>query len=277
MAIAIRIPRMMMTTRSSMRVKPSSPSMRLRRLFSIRVLLSRKRQWWGARNRFGQTEGRGFAAPFRFRDQGGAGALRAGAEEDICARAVLEERVGTDRRRDAVGRRRRRGRAEDDVLDSGVVARLQLRERRAHVAVVVGGGRLDAGDGRADVRLRCRLAGAILAAEVRGDGDRHQDPEDDDDDQELDEREALVTLQARPQFVQHVVPAPSESVDASWWPDTYRPLRQRPCSPIRGDLCHSARMTPVAARQRLVHTDASSTKSLKSGTGGADSPDGMSD
>src|SRR3954469_20797915 len=128
MAIAIRIPRMMMTTRSSMRVKPSSPSRRLRRLFSIRVLLSRMRRWvGGSKTGLGRDGGRGFAAPPVQRSTfGGAGALRGGAEEDVCARAVLEERVGTDRRRDAVGRRRRRSRAEDDVLDAGVVARLQL-------------------------------------------------------------------------------------------------------------------------------------------------------
>src|SRR4051794_22106123 len=220
MAIAIRIPRMMMTTRSSMSVKPSFPSRRFRRSFNIRVLLSREQ--WG-RDEPCRSTGRARLAPRPSGGELGSACLRAGAEEDVRTRAVLEEGVRTHRRRDAVRGRRRRGGAEDDVLDAGVVARLQLRKRRADVAVVVGGVRLDAGDGGAHVCLRGRLVSAILEAEVGRDGDRHQDPEDDDDDQELDEREALIALQARPQFVQHVNPAPSESVGASWWPDTYRP------------------------------------------------------
>ena len=69
---------------------------------------------------------------------------------------------------------------------------------------MVGVVRLDAGDGGADVGLRGRCVGAVLEAEVRGDRDCEQDPEDDDDDEKLDEREAaLVVREAMPQVCRH--------------------------------------------------------------------------
>ena len=70
--------------------------------------------------------------------------------------------------------------------------------RRSSRAVVVGVVGLDRRDRGADVRLRGRVVGAVLEAQVRRDGDREQDPDDDDDDQELDEGEALRPSQSLP-------------------------------------------------------------------------------
>src|SRR5438105_13710150 len=97
------------------------------------------------------------------------------------------------------------------LFRSRVVGELELRQRRAGVAGgMVGVIRLDAGDGGADVGLRGRCVGAVLEAEVRGDRDRKQDPEDDDDDEELDQREAaLLACDTMPQVVDHVAMSPS--------------------------------------------------------------------
>src|SRR4051812_4155693 len=110
MAIAIRIPRMMMTTRSSMRVKPSSPSRRLRRLFSIRVLLSRMRRWvGGSKTGLGRDGGGGFAGPPVQRSTfGGGGGFRGGAGEEGWGRGRLLGRVGNDPRRGEGGQAPRR-------------------------------------------------------------------------------------------------------------------------------------------------------------------------
>src|SRR4051794_32731361 len=237
MAIAIRMPRMMMTTRSSMSVKPSLLSRRVRSLFNICVAAPFQRSVnyrWRDRYRRASVprtppnEGSASLAardasprtsrgadlsaplvravspdPLRLGSDSTTCPLRAGPGDDVGAGAVLEERVAADGRLDAVRGRRRCRCAEGDVLDAGVVARLQLAERDADVAVVVGCVRLDTRNSRAHVRLRGRLVGAILEAEVGRDGDRHQDPEDDDDDEEFDEGEALVALDAPPQVVQH--------------------------------------------------------------------------
>jgi hypothetical protein len=52
--------------------------------------------------------------------------------------------------------------------------------------------RLHARNRSADVRLRSGLVRPGAEAEVRGDRNREQDPEDDDHDQKLDEGEALL-------------------------------------------------------------------------------------
>src|SRR5947209_10704543 len=91
------------------------------------------------------------------------------------------------------------------VLDALVVGLLELRERHARVAGgVVGVEGLHAGDGGADVGLRGRVVGPIPEAQVGGDRDCEQDPEDDDDDEQLDQGEAaLVTREAFPQGADH--------------------------------------------------------------------------
>src|SRR6185437_3912251 len=53
---------------------------------------------------------------------------------------------------------------------------------------------LDRRDGGPDVRLEGGVGRLVLEAEVRRDGDRHEDGENDHDDQELDEREARLLL-----------------------------------------------------------------------------------
>jgi hypothetical protein len=73
---------------------------------------------------------------------------------------------------------------------------------------VVGVERLHAGDGSADVGLRSRLVGPGAEAQVRGDRDRKQDPENDDHDEKLDQREtAIVARQAVPQAGHSIAPS----------------------------------------------------------------------
>src|SRR4051794_11558463 len=138
-------------------------------------------------------EGRDCSRPsglLRTESSGSAG----GAADDLRRRAGLLERVAALGRADAVARA---GALDNEVvLQTGVVARLELREvHRRGVVAVVRVVRLDGRHRRADVRLSSRALSAILEAEVRRDRDRQQDAEDHDDDQELDEREALVARQ----------------------------------------------------------------------------------
>src|SRR4051794_2868848 len=213
-AIASRIPMMMMTTRSSMSVKPSSAWSRLRMASKTWFSFLHNAERAGIdRTGIGVTSvspdppsegmpekrrGARLRAPRRKRV---SRVLRAGARGDVGGRAGLLVDRGTDCRLDAV-RRRRRG-LDDDVLDAGVVRSLQHGRRRARVGAMVGVERLHAGDSGANVGLRGRVVRTILELEVRRDRNREQDPDDDDDDQELDEREALVTLEPHPQRIQH--------------------------------------------------------------------------
>src|SRR4051794_12895727 len=129
-AIASRIPMMMMTTRSSMSVKPSSAWSRLRmasNVFSFSASCTRARGLTryvsgvtgmslipqpGGWASLGKSEGR-VAAPLAF-DQVRR-VLRAGARDDVRGRAGLHEDRRTHGGLDAVGRRR--GRLDQDVLD----------------------------------------------------------------------------------------------------------------------------------------------------------------
>src|SRR3954469_1893239 len=139
MAIAIRMPRMMMTTRSSMSVKPSLPSRRVRSLFNIcvaapfqrsvnyrwhdryrRVSVRRTPPYEGSpslavRDVLPRTaRGADLSAPLdragsqtqvRLRSDSTTCPLRARPGDDVGAGAVLEERVAADGRLDAVGGR----------------------------------------------------------------------------------------------------------------------------------------------------------------------------
>src|SRR3954454_10852478 len=117
MAIAIRTPRMMMTTRSLMSVKPSSLCSRICSLFNIRWSSFQKTRFTGGlfpidvpwaceRPPLGDSPPLGVRdAPERAKgavsralrnEQRMRPGLRAGAEQDVCAGAVLEERVGAD-------------------------------------------------------------------------------------------------------------------------------------------------------------------------------------
>ena len=88
----------------------------------------------------------------------------------------------------------RRHRLDDDVLDALVVGRLEVRERRAGIRVVVGVVRLDRRDRCAHVGLSGRLVRTIAELEVRRDRNREQDPDDDDHDEKLDQGETALAF-----------------------------------------------------------------------------------
>src|SRR3954471_24007179 len=146
----------------------------------------------------GKYEGRGLPRPSRQAVKSGLAA----ADLDVGSRAglVVEDRArrGVD---DAV--RRRVGDRDLDVLDPGVVRALQLGQRGARVtAGVVGVERLHARHSSTNVGLRGGFVGPRAEAEVRGDRDRKQDPEDDDHDEQLDQGEALLlTSKTLPQIL----------------------------------------------------------------------------
>src|ERR671923_24245 len=211
-AIASRIPRMMMTTSSSIRVKPlSSEARRFRRvLIMCDVLLpevggpsgigclSESVRPEGVKRRRAR-----FPAPFAERPSS-AGLADAGRDRPV--RAALEVRDGRRARvLDAVARVV--GADDAHVLDACVVGLLELRQGDAGVARgVVGVVGLHARNGGADVGLRGRVVGAAPEAQVRGDRDREQDPEDDDDDEQLDQGEAALVLRdSLPQGADHAV------------------------------------------------------------------------
>src|SRR5947207_11558587 len=115
------------------------------------------------------------------------------ADLDVTGRArLVVSRGARDGVADAVATEG--GDRDLDVLDPGVVRLLQLRQRDARVAGgVVGVERLHAGNGCPDVRLRCGLVRPRAEAEVRGDRNGKQDPEDDDHDKKLEQGEATLT------------------------------------------------------------------------------------
>src|SRR3954447_25930367 len=221
------MPRMMMTTRSSISVKPCSS--RARRCLSEAIILGYSLSGNGMRcgiavasalsgaaprrlmprtgDEPANDEGRGLPRPSSSRSRRLGLAAAAGGEAgvlDVAGGADLV--VGRGARRgvlDAVGRRV--GADDLDVLDPLVVGGLEDRERDALVAGgVVGVERLHAGDGGADVRLGGGDVRSRPEAEVGRDGDREQDAEDDDDDEELDQREALLVAgQAVPERSDH--------------------------------------------------------------------------
>src|SRR5439155_2640608 len=128
----------------------------------------------------------------------------AAAGLDVAGRAGLVVRRGAgDRVPDAVAAECRD--RDLDVLDPGVIRRLELGQRHSHVTRrMVGVVRLHPRHGGADVRLRGRVVRPATEAEVRRDRDCQQDPEDDDDDEEFDQREtAIVSRQALPHTVDH--------------------------------------------------------------------------
>src|ERR671925_1107838 len=210
-AIASRIPRMMMTTSSSIRVKPlSSEARRFRRvLIMCDVLLPEVGgpSGIGCLSESVRPEGvkrRRARSPAPFYERPSSVGL-ADAGRDRPVRSALEVRGGAGARvLDAVARVV--GADDLDVLDARVVGLLELGQGDAGVAGgVVGVEGLHAGDGGADVRLRGRVVGPVPEAQVRRDRDRQQDPEDDDDDEQLDQGEAaLVRGKALPQGIDHV-------------------------------------------------------------------------
>src|SRR5436190_2306632 len=134
--------------------------------------------------------------------------LRAGARDDVGARACLLPRGRADGALDAV--RQRVSRLNRQLgRDDGRVVVLQSRHGHARVAGrvpsagVVGVVRLNGRDGGANVGLGSRLVGAILEREVRRDRDRQQDAENDDDNEELDERETLIGRKTLPDLRDH--------------------------------------------------------------------------
>ena len=70
-----------------------------------------------------------------------------------------------------------------------------MRGGHAGVGAVVGEVRLGRRNGGTDVGLGSRVRRAITEAEVGRDRDRQQDADDHDDDEQLDEREAFLTLE----------------------------------------------------------------------------------
>src|SRR3954465_5302636 len=144
-------------------------------------------------------EGRGLPRPSC---QPVAAALAAaGIDGSRRSRLVVEDRrrLGVD---DAVRRRVRDG--DLDVLDPGVVRGLQLDRGRARVAGgVVGVVRLHARHRCTNVGLRGGLVGPRAEAEVRGDRDRKQDPEDDDHDEQLDQGETVLLARKAVPQIQH--------------------------------------------------------------------------
>src|SRR3954447_1602099 len=207
-AIASRIPRMMITTRSSISVKPLSSLVRRCRKLCIRHSLARTAVAGLDRPPMPAVRPpNGGGSPPRAPERKRKGAVSralvellrpglAGAELDVARRAGLVVLDGRRRRvDDAVAAKGRDG--DLDVLDPGVVRALEFRQRRARVARgVVGVERLHAGHCSADVGLRSGLVGPRAEAQVRGDRDRQQDPENDDHDQQLDEGETLVAPQS---------------------------------------------------------------------------------
>src|SRR5919202_4624271 len=198
-AIASRIPRMMLTTRSSIRVKPRSSATRCRKLIMFRCSFGLVGTYGGSTihrhtkplplTRTGEKKRARFPAPFSDRD----GVLLAAAGLDVARRARLVVRRGARRGvPDAVAARR--GNRDLDVLDAGVVRLLELRERHADVARrMVGVVRLHARNRGADVRLRSGLVRPRAEAQIRGNRDRKQDSQNDDHDQKLDQRETFLT------------------------------------------------------------------------------------
>src|SRR5947208_8106327 len=119
----------------------------------------------------------------------------AGAGVDIRRGAVLLVGVLAHGALDAVLGARL---ADDlDVLDALVVRSLEDCGRQVGVRVVVGVEGLHTGDRRANVGLSGRLLGAAPEAEVRGDRDCEQDPDDDDHDQKLDQGETTLVVLLR--------------------------------------------------------------------------------
>src|SRR5919108_3550452 len=203
-AIASRMPRMMMTTSSSMRVKPlSSPAIRFRNFSRIYSLLLPVRD-----------EARRSRRPQLASNSKG---LRAGSGDDVRAGAGLVPGRISDRALDAVRRVRRRL-DEQLARDDCRVVRLQSRDGHARItsrrtaAGVVGVVGLDSRDGRTDVCLCGRVVGAIAERQVRRNRDRQQDAEDDDDNEQLDEGEAaLLTGHSLQELLAHLLSTPSGS------------------------------------------------------------------
>src|SRR4029450_2809069 len=128
-AIASRIPRMMITTSSSISVKPRC-SLEVRRRVPIGRVIGCTDPSLSPKER-----GRGLPRPLGASSDG----LLAVARLDVGSGAglVVEDRA-RGRVDDAVGRRV--GDRDLDVLDPGVVRALQLGQRHARVAGGVGGG-----------------------------------------------------------------------------------------------------------------------------------------
>src|SRR6266480_11367 len=204
-AIASRIPRMMITTRSSISVKPRSS--RARRCRNTLIMWCSLR-WLTAvaQTAIGFCSGR--STPERGSKRRGAvsraplsssdrfGCLTAVRDDVAAGAALVVEDAGRLRALDAVPSPVRS--LDRDVLDAGVVG-LDLPEGRSDVEGlrVVGRVGLHAGDRRADVGLGGRLVRARPEAQVRGNRDREQDSQDDDHDEKLDQREAFVALRRR--------------------------------------------------------------------------------
>src|SRR5580765_4043206 len=222
-AIASRMPRMMMTTRSSMRVKPlSSPASRCRIVLVMRKApsIGDERSGpsssttsptvgnprWGDRCPFENTKG---AVSRALRTSAVAPVLGAGVGDDVGAWAVLVPGLAADGAVHAVGDR---GRRLDVQLrgDDRRVVRLQERDRHACVACrvagagVVGIEGLDCRERGANVGLGGRVVRTIPEAQVRGDRDREQDAQNDDDNEKFDEGEtAFLTGQPLPDLASH--------------------------------------------------------------------------
>src|SRR4051812_18442929 len=217
--MASRMPRMMMTTRSSMRVKPlSSPASRCRILLVIQVLLP-----WGRSNevdsdasarsptlsdpRTGGKKGAPLGAPFHLQSS----SCLADSVDDRGTRPVLAPGRAADRALDAVRDRRRCVRERELRGDElRVVVVTEVRDGHAGVAGRVAGADvvsvvgLDRRDCGADVGLGSRVVRAIAEAQVRGDRDGEQDAENDDDNEELDEGEtAFLTGEPLPDLAGH--------------------------------------------------------------------------
>src|SRR3954454_11128695 len=71
------------------------------------------------------------------------------------------------------------------------------------VRALVGVVGLHGGGGLTRRALRRRVLALALLIEERGDGDGGQDPDDQDHDQKLDEREALLAIEAIAKAVEH--------------------------------------------------------------------------
>src|SRR6059058_2803662 len=214
-AIASRIPRMMITTKSSISVKPrSSRARRCRNALimwcSLRCLDAVALSAIGVcvgRSTLERGSKRKGAVSRALSNFGSTECLTAERNDVAAGAALVVEDSGGLRVLDAVAGAGR-VHLDGDVLDAGVVGELQLRQVGTEVGrlAVVGRVGLDAWDGRADVGLGGRLVRARPEAEVRGNRDCEQDSQDDDHDQKLDQREAaLLAGETLPQCINHVV------------------------------------------------------------------------
>src|SRR5439155_14409251 len=75
--------------------------------------------------------------------------------------------------------------------------------RAVGVGRVVGVVRLLSGSSLTSRALRRRILALALLVKERGDGDGGQDPDDQDHDQKLEEREALLAMQAITKAIEH--------------------------------------------------------------------------